>query len=350
MKLAVGFLGSSTLAASTASTPYALWQKPAGGISICSPAVIVKSNFTPTPPPPPPHPPTPPPTTTHTYPTGTPYRWVLPYLHPPPPTLPHPRPAWHTRPAGLFARQELATGLRKTGHVMATAMALLSVPDGVGGSRGGIVGQPRVHPEDKLEDGSYSGRATGDLKEGGEGEGEGDEQGGGFGGFPQAQAEARAAGGNFQGALVHIEAARWEWDVYRPTHRLPPQPFLLLSILGRATLSAVAMLLYSQQLGGSPPQRAACRRLASQLLAAARAFQGCCGAVAAALETNQPMLGVLRGLEELGASVRALEHAARAAPAEREGGQMAPDFLALDLATSLAATASVRVRRRRLVL
>lgn len=146
-----------------------------------------------------------------------------------------------------------------------------------------------------------------------------------------------------QDALQLAAAARWEWDAYRPTHLLPYRPVWLLAVLARSLLSATSQLLYQLHSGRLDARLLHARR--DSLLAATAAFRACCAAVAACLESNQPIGEALEALQELHAAFAGLGEAAAAAPQELWGQ---PGKLAFTAWFSLlfAATARVRVRVR----
>lgn len=77
-----------------------------------------------------------------------------------------------------------------------------------------------------------------------------------------------------QAAYAHISAARWEVDLYRPTHLLPIRPLATLTMLSRAVLSTATLLLYPVESGTLRLQQ--CGAHAEELQGAAAAFAECC--------------------------------------------------------------------------
>lgn len=160
-----------------------------------------------------------------------------------------------------------------------------------------------------------------------------------------------------QSAMAHIAAARWEVDLYRPTHLLPFLAFWQLGVLARSLLrwvlcsmprlwlcgrvchrphasqaccqsgcgllscsspatpcllgpvrSAASMLIYQVQSGRLDATHLHRRR--EQLLAVAAAFQDCCTQAAACLESNAAIGSALQALEQLHSAFIALGDAA----------------------------------------
>lgn len=78
-----------------------------------------------------------------------------------------------------------------------------------------------------------------------------------------------------QQAYHHIGAARWEVDVFRPTHYIPARPFATVAMLCRAGLSSAALLLYPVESGTL--RLRLCAVHAAELRAVGHAFDQCCG-------------------------------------------------------------------------
>lgn len=142
-----------------------------------------------------------------------------------------------------------------------------------------------------------------------------------------------------QEALVLAAVARWEVDVWRPTHLLPYRPFWLLAVLARSLLSATSQLLYQLHSGRLDATQLHARR--ERLLAAADAFRACCGSVAACLESNRPVSEALAALRGLHVAFAGLGEAATAAPRELWGQ---PGMLACSAWCTLLFNAAARVR------
>ncbi|KAL4432408.1 hypothetical protein ABPG77_001707 [Micractinium sp. CCAP 211/92] len=149
-----------------------------------------------------------------------------------------------------------------------------------------------------------------------------------------------AAGTLCTAAQTHTAAARWEVDCFRPTHVLPFTPFMELCVLARSLLSTATMLLYPIQSG---TLHAAClhgRR--GQLLAVATSLRDCCAALAACLETNQPIAEALQALERVHSDFLLLGQAVGRLPAEL---YIQPGALAMSSYLSLLFSTVARLRK-----
>ncbi|GAB4820831.1 hypothetical protein N2152v2_007877 [Parachlorella kessleri] len=148
------------------------------------------------------------------------------------------------------------------------------------------------------------------------------------------------AGGAIQAAQTHISAARWEFDVYRPTRVLPVLPFATLACLARAELSSAALMLYPVETGRL--RLRLCAEYAVEFKAVAHALGALCSAMSATLQNNAPFPHVLdafgqlhQRLTELSAAV---QHSCGA-------GVLAADGLACYTVASVLFTVYSRMRR-----